>query len=196
MAAATAQHGDDAPAARPAARVSILAFDLHTGGAERVAARLAGGLPPERFSADLVLRDPSPPQRSTPLAAAVETRIVPADVPQVWYRELAALWARRVPDVVVAHVNTLNQQALLARHRLCAGFPVVLVEHTMVGRYLAAWQHELRWAVELAYRTVYADADAVVVPHEDVAADLARFTGLPESRITVIPNPALEGDPA
>jgi glycosyltransferase involved in cell wall biosynthesis len=171
-------------------RLAILTSTLGGGGAQRSMIRLAGGMAERGYAVDLVLRraeghyvdEVQNGVRVVDLDAGRMLFSVPALVrylrrerPQAVlaalnYVNIVGLWARRVAGVrtrfVVSERNTLSPAA---RHRRTWR---ELVRPKLIGRF-------------------YPWADGIVAVSEGVASDLAGVTGLPRSRIDVIPNPVI-----
>ena len=164
---------------------------LNVGGAERVVTLLLRHLPRERFEPELALVQDSGPFLEQ----------VPADVPvhdlratRVRYGlpKLLRLVRRLKPDVLLSHLSYLNLAVMLLRPFLPRSTRVLLQETTTLSEQLAEGSRPGLHA--LAYRLLYARADAVVCCSEAMLEDLVRRFGLPRQRLRCVPNPVDENE--
>jgi glycosyltransferase involved in cell wall biosynthesis len=98
------------------------------------------------------------------------------------------------PDSIISFLNYPNMVLLLTAP-LCRGKNrfVVNVRNTMS---VAAANADSKWvrSVPRLMKRLFRLADAVVAPSSGAGQDVVRITGLPDERITVIPNPVLRPD--
>ncbi len=177
------------PEARsPSGRVAFAVPRLAVGGAERTTVTLANALAATGLGVDLVVVTPGGPLRDQvgPDVRVVELRcrrVLTSLVPLAGY-----LRASR-PDWMVASGSHLAIAVLLARRLTFSPARVVVAEHTLLSRALAlAPSAPQRW-IYRATRLFYPWADAVVVPSEAAAREVASVTRLPPASIRVMPNP-------
>lgn len=159
-------------------RLSLVVSSLSNGGAERVAAVLAGGFVGRGFRVQVLTYHP---ELTDDYPVPPEVKRVQLDFhtsgPGKIFRIRAAL-AEFAPDVVISFTNKVNVRTLLAG--LGKPWVTVATEHNVPRN------HPLSWKWEAARRLTYPWAQAVVGVSEGVLADF-RYLSAP-SRI-VIPNP-------
>lgn len=172
----------------PGMRIAFLLPDLCLGGAERATLDLAAALQRLGHAPELLL------MRATgELLAEAEARFPVAALAVGRVRELARALGRTLsrnpPDALVAAMWPLTVVAPLARWRARTRCPVIVSEHGVLSRQYAgkgpAHAALLRTSLAVGLRA----ADARVGVAEGVVADMARLSGLPRSRMAVIPNP-------
>jgi len=167
-------------------RVLLLIPHLGGGGAEKVTALLACGLPPEKYDVHLGLVT----------AESVGTEILPEpvtvhriDAGRVRYaagRLLRLVWQVR-PAVVLSNMAHLNFLVLALRALFPRGVRVVVRQNGTVSAMLDADRRP--WLARLLYRVLYRRADRVICPSAAMANDLSAALGIEAGRIVVLPNP-------
>jgi glycosyltransferase involved in cell wall biosynthesis len=169
-------------------KVVLFLPSLDGGGAERVFVELANAFSSLGVPVDLALARASGPYLSE-LAPTV--RVVDFGCPGV-LRSLPRL-VRHLrterPEAMLSALEHANFAAVLAR-QFARGETRCIVSTRSV---LSMLKHETgtlsAWRVIGASRLAYPFADAVIANSAGVAADLARFMGVPRARIHVIYNP-------
>ena len=174
----------------PKARVAMFLPNLKGGGAERISVHLANELAERGYRTELVLAeaagtflaDVSPKVKVVDLGAK---RLASAILPLVRY-----LRAER-PDVLFSHLDYANVVALLARRLARVPtrvVPVVHITHSQAHSHSRSRREPLlRHAIKLFYPS----ADRIVSVSQGSATDMMRMTGVPESLLRVIYNPAI-----
>ena len=167
-------------------RVLVIVPHLGGGGAERVAALVAGGLSKEKYEVHLVLAaQANRAIESLPPAVAVHTlgarRVRSAAIP------LVRLVRRIRPDVILSGAAHLNFLVLLLRPLFPRKTRVLVRQDATVSSVLAFGS--LPWYTSLLYRSLYCRADQVICPSRAMADDLARELRLGKERIAVLANP-------
>jgi glycosyltransferase involved in cell wall biosynthesis len=98
---------------------------------------------------------------------------------------------REQPDALLADKDKVNRLALWARRLTGVHTRVAVRLGINVSQNLETRGALQRWTQRTSIRRFYRWADAIVVPSEGVAADLAQLGRLPRERITVLPNPVV-----
>lgn len=98
---------------------------------------------------------------------------------------------RERPDTLLADKDKVNRLALWARFLAGAPARVVVRLGINISQNLATRGAWTRWAQRTSIRLFYRWADAIIVPSEGVAVDLAILARLPRERIDVLPNPVV-----
>jgi glycosyltransferase involved in cell wall biosynthesis len=98
---------------------------------------------------------------------------------------------RERPDALLADKDKVNRLALWARRLARVPTRVAVRLGINVSQNLATRDVLTRCVQKLSMRLFYRWADAIVVPSEGVAADLAMLARLPRERISVLPNPVV-----
>jgi len=95
------------------------------------------------------------------------------------------------PVAMLSDKDRVNRTALLARW--LAGVPtrLVLRSGTTISIDLAHRGAFERWLQRNSMGKLYRFADQVIVPAQDVADDLSRYTGLAREHIQVVPSPVV-----
>ena len=93
------------------------------------------------------------------------------------------------PDVLLSDKDRVNRVSLWAKR--LAGVParVVVRNGTTVSKDLAGRDALDRWLHYISMHYWYPRADAIIVPSQGAADDMARFAKLPDGRITVVRSP-------
>lgn len=166
-------------------RIGFLLPHFRAGGAERVVLNWISALDRSRFQPVLFL---------TKVEGAF-LDLLPADVTPVSLgggralrlgRRIAdALTAERI-DIAYSATNAMNLALLTAPGVRAAR---VVSEHTQPDAYLA--EAKLAWLRRMAMRRYYRRADAIAVPTDRIAHELAATLGRPLPTVT-LPNPILD----
>jgi glycosyltransferase involved in cell wall biosynthesis len=169
--------------------IALLLPTLEIGGAERSAAVLAGALAARGEPVDLVVGRVRGPLGHSLVPPGV--RLVELGTRRVLtsFRALSRYLRREQPVALLANLTHANAMALLTRDYLGPPVRIIIVEHSVLSgfaRNSGVLRHRL---LPLVARGTYGRADAVVAVSAGGGSDLAQITRLPESRITVIPNP-------
>ncbi len=167
-------------------RVLVVIPHLGGGGAERVAALVAGGLSKQKYDVHLglvtqVSRDFSdlPPPVTVHMLGA--RRVRTAAIP------LIRLIRRIKPDVILSGAAHLNFLVLLLRPLFPRKTRVLVRQDATVSSVLAFG--DVPWYTPLLYRYLYRRADHIICQSRAMADDLARELPLARERIVVLPNP-------
>jgi len=167
-------------------RVLLLIPHLGGGGAEQVTALLARGLSQEKYELHLGLvtqADAGPDYLRHKLKLhALGAKRVRAGA----FRLLRLVW-RLKPDVILSGMAHLNFLVLMLRHFFPPGTRVLVRQNGTVSASLAFG--DLPGYTRLFYRLLYRHADRVICQTPAMAKDLAGELGIPEARLTVLPNP-------
>jgi len=166
---------------------TVLPSLLPLGGAERLALNLIKEMLLAGYSADLVLfNDSGEVRAAVPAGCRVinlgAARLVAGLVPLVRYLRSVR------PDVVHVMMWPLTSYAVLARAIARVETRLVVSDHSMLSRQYAS-RGVLHSGVQRAImRLTYRFADVRVAVSGDVAADVARMSGLPEETFRVVHN--------
>jgi glycosyltransferase involved in cell wall biosynthesis len=101
---------------------------------------------------------------------------------------------RERPDVLLADKDKVNRLALWARRLARVRTRVAVRLGINVSQNLATRGGIDRWVQLTSIRFFYPWADAVIVPSQGVATDLAAVGRLPRDRIHVLPNPVVTAE--
>lgn len=163
-------------------RVLFLIPHLGGGGAERVIAHLAGGLPASRYEIHLgLITQGGVPASSLPANVTVHalgaSRVRAAAVP------LFRLMWRLKPDLVFSGIFHLNFLVLLLRPLLPGVTRYVIRQngHTAQETETSAW-------TRLLYRILYPRAEIIVCQSEAMAGEMKALLGGTD-KLRVLPNP-------
>lgn len=166
----------------------------------RLAATLPAGIPVVPIACASRVRTAREVLRAAPrLAPATLAAILLGREPETALREidgLASALRQRRPSILLAATPYRNLEALLARERAGGGTRIVVSEHNdlRAGHGLGRGRH--RMLLGRLQRALYPRADAIVAVSRGAAEDVARRSGLPLERVTVIHNPAVPSDVA
>jgi glycosyltransferase involved in cell wall biosynthesis len=174
------------PNSRP--RLLLLIPHLGGGGAEQVTARLARGLDPQKYDLHLAL-----------ITQTVDAPALAAATLPPWVT-VHPLGGRRVrssalpllrllrklrPQLILSSMFHLNFLVLLLRPLL--GFPVrILIRQNGTASSALA---EIPRYNRLLYRLLYPRADCVLCQSAAMVRDLRDSFAVPESRLSILPNP-------
>jgi glycosyltransferase involved in cell wall biosynthesis len=164
----------------------LLIPHLGGGGAERVIELLARHLPAEKYELHLGLIT----QAETGvegLPAGVQLHALNVARVRAGAFRLLRLIRRLKPDLILSGIFHLNFLVLLLRPLLPKGTRILARQNGTVSSMLSFGG--LPWYTRLLYRRLYRRADRVICQSPSMAEDLARQLGLPEERLTVLPNP-------
>lgn len=181
------------PRAVPQGGIAIVLHDLRGGGAERACLRLARGMVASGRQVELVLVRREGVYLSD-IPPGVELTVL--DKPRVSQSigALARHFHRTRPRAVLSALTHMNLATIAATRLSGSGARLVVSERNQISAKAReardAWQRAVYRAVPLAYRA----ADRVVAVSGGVAADLAQFGRLPDSKIRVIHNPVFDPD--
>jgi len=104
-------------------------------------------------------------------------------------------YLRRVrPAALLSDKDRVNRAAIIARALARVDCRLGVRLGTTVSVNLASRGRLDRWLQTWSMRTLYRHADAVLVPSQGAADDLARHAHLPRDRIRVVPSPILTPD--
>lgn len=173
-------------------RVTLVLSNLGGGGAERVAITLARELSSQGYSCNFFLKN----KEGELLPEAVsEFKVYSAEVR--WLRGLVLplkrFFEEQQPDIVLVSIWPLTVFASIARFLSSFRPKLIFWEHSMMSMSPQAETSMQRFFMRLSMTWFYRKADAIVTPTQGVARDIASLSGVPHSRISVIPNPAAMG---
>lgn len=100
------------------------------------------------------------------------------------------------PCAVLAAMWPLTSIAVWARHLARVPTRIVVSDHTDYTATPVGSSRAAMWKLQTAMRWSYPRADGIVAVSEGVAVAVARFSGLPRSRIAIIHNPVRPPSPA
>lgn len=168
--------------------IAILAPDLRAGGAERVCAALAAAFARDGLRVEFVLRQ-ARGELLEDLPEGVSVHDLAAPRVRNAFLPLADYLQKRRPRAMLAVMWPITSVAVWAAAAAKAPTRVITADHNILslsgpGR-PGLPQLAMRWAM----RASYGRADGVVGVSAGVADDIARLSGLPRDRITVIHNP-------
>lgn len=167
-------------------KVLLLIPHLGGGGAEQVAALLAGGLSRDKYELHLGLMTQAAPMAGSLPPWIAAHGLGASRVRTAGFR-LLCLIRRLKPDLIVSGMAHLNFLVLLLRP-LFPGNPGVLIRQN--GTVSAALEsRDLPSYSRLLYRLLYRHADRVICQSRAMADDLGRELGIREARLAVLPNP-------
>lgn len=176
----------------PARRPSVAVFLATSGhsGVDRIAQRLIPAMASKGYPVDL-LRVHGHGPALDPVPSGV--RVIDLGSRHVYgcIGSLVRYLRRERPHALLADKDRVNRTALLAR--FLAGVPLRLVlrSGTTISVDLASRGALDRWLQRSSMRLLYRRADAVVVPSQGAAEDLADFAALPRDHVRMVPNPVV-----
>jgi glycosyltransferase involved in cell wall biosynthesis len=167
-------------------RVLVLVPHLGGGGAEKVAALLAGGLSKNKYDVHLGLitqsepgPNPFPPWVSLHLLGA--RRVRSGTIP------LLLLIRRIRPSVILSGAAHLNFLVLLLRPFYLRKTRVLVRQDSTVSSVLSFGS--VPWYTSFLYRVLYRRADHIICQSRAMADDLSRELRIEKERIVVLANP-------
>lgn len=177
------------PSLEGSRRVAIFAATSGHSGVDRIVANLirqfdAWGLPIDLLG--ISGHGPDVPDdglrhlRRIDLGAAHVATALPA---------LVRYLRREQPIAMLTDKDRVNRVAILGRRLAGSDIKLVVRLGTTVSVNLAERAVFDRWIQRASIRRLYPLADRVIVPSEDVAADLVAYTGLPPKQIQVVRSP-------
>jgi glycosyltransferase involved in cell wall biosynthesis len=174
-------------------RCSFFLPNLDGGGAELVLLRLAQGFADRGITTDLVLANATGPYMNR-VPAGVRVVDLRARPPVVVSKTLAlgGYLRRERPEVLVAGLDIVSSSTT-ARALSRRPTRVVMSVQTNLSRQFEDKPRGARIRKALV-RALYGRADRLVAVSRGTAADLARISGLPRERISVIYNPVVPPD--
>jgi glycosyltransferase involved in cell wall biosynthesis len=165
-------------------RVLLLIPHLGGGGAERVTALLAQGLPKEKYELHLGLVTQAATQFTLP---GVQVHAMGARRVRGGALHLLRLVRRLRPDLILSGMAHLNFLVLLLRPLFPRRTLVIVRQNSTASATLEFGG--LPAYTRTFYRLLYRRADRVVCQSEAMARDLAVHLGVPRVRLAVLPNP-------
>jgi glycosyltransferase involved in cell wall biosynthesis len=165
-------------------RLLLLIPHLGGGGAERVTALLARGLPVEKYEIHLGLITQAEAREELP--PWVHTHGLGARRVSAGTFGLLGLVRRLKPDLILSGMAHLNFLVLLLRPFFPKGTRVLVRQNGSVSAALASG--EVHSYTRLLYRLLYRHADRVLCQSRAMAEEIA-LLGIPEGRLAVLPNP-------
>lgn len=163
------------------------------GGVERMIVNLCNGLAHLGCRVDLLLARDKAPHLAV-LDPAVRLVKLPASHTLGALFPLARYLRETRPNGLIAAKDRANQAAVIAKRLARVDTRVITRLGTTVSASISHRNPLTRLFWRLPMRLTYRLADAVVAVSMGVATDLAVITGLPQSTITVIPNPVITPD--
>jgi len=165
----------------------FLATSGHSG-VDRVMNNLMGEFAARGIAVDLLrianhgpyLEAPLPGMRFVELGSSHVNSSLP---PLVRYLK------RERPQALLTDKDRVNRLALWARRLAGVSTRVVVRIGTTVSKNLERRSPWARWSQYNSMRWFYPWADAIIVPSQGAARDLANISGIPLDRIRVVPNP-------
>jgi len=176
---------DNPMSANPRPKILLLIPHLGGGGAERVAALLARGLPAEKYELHLGLITQA--HTSEALPNSVNLHALGAPRVRAGAFRLLRLVHCLKPKLILSGMAHLNFLVLLLRPFFPRRTRVLVRQNSTVSASLA-FDGLPRYTRPL-YRLLYRRADRVICQTQSMAADLAQELGVPENRLVVLPNP-------
>jgi glycosyltransferase involved in cell wall biosynthesis len=175
--------------------VAIILPNLASGGAERVCLALAEAFTADGLSVEMVLR-----QKRGDLLSLVPEGVTVHDLaaPRVRQalRPLVGYLRERRPRAVLSAMWPLNSLVLWARSMSGVDCRAVTSDHNILSLSGQGRPGLRRLAMRAGMAASYGSADGVVGVSQGVADDIARLSGLPLSRVSLIYNPITPLPPA
>jgi glycosyltransferase involved in cell wall biosynthesis len=171
--------------ANPRPRLLLLIPHLGGGGAERVTALLARGLPAEKYEVHLGLITQSDAGKALP--ASVQVHALGAPRVRAGAFRLLRLIRRLKPNLILSGMAHLNFLVLLLRPFYPRGTRALVRQNGTILATMASGK--LPRSTCLLYRLLYRRADKVICQTPSMAEDLSRELGVAENRLAVLPNP-------
>ena len=166
-------------------KVLLLIPHLGGGGAERVTALLARGLPAEKYELHLGLITQAATSEALPTSVQVHA-LGAHRVRAGAFRLLRLVWQLK-PDLILSGIYHLNFLVLLLRPFFPRGTHVLVRQNGTVSTTLAFGG--LPGYTRLLYRLLYHRADRIICQTLSMAEDLASELGVAQNRLAVLPNP-------
>jgi glycosyltransferase involved in cell wall biosynthesis len=167
-------------------RVLVLVPHLGGGGAEKVAALLAGGLSKDKYEVHVGLVTQSEPGPET-LPPWVSLHLLGARRVRAGAVPLLLLIRRIRPNIILSGAAHLNFLVLLLRPFFPRRTRVLVRQDATVSSVLSFGS--VPWYTSLLYRVLYRRADHIICQSRAMADDLARELRIETGRIAVLPNP-------
>jgi glycosyltransferase involved in cell wall biosynthesis len=169
----------------PRPKVLLLIPHLGGGGAERVMALLAHGLPEEKYELHLGLITQTTIRDALP--ASVHVHCLGAHRVRAGAFRLLRLVRQLKPELILSGMAHLNFLVLLLRPFFPRGTRVLVRQNGTISATLAFGG--VPGYTRLLYRMFYRRADRIICQTQAMAVDLAQELGVPENRLAVLPNP-------
>jgi glycosyltransferase involved in cell wall biosynthesis len=172
-------------------KIAIVAPDLRGGGAERVVINLANAFVERGNSVEMVLLSAAGEFLSelNPKVNIVNLKV--SRMRGVIFPLVRYLRSAR-PATLLACMWPLTVLALWARALSRMPTRVVVAEHTTWSRSELLSRFTVGWQVRASMHHFFPKADAIVAVSQGAADDLACFSGVDRSSISVIYNPVVE----
>ncbi len=167
-------------------RVLLLISHLGGGGAERVAALLARGLPAEKYEVHLALVTQSGMEGERLPRCVTVHKLGAHRARGAAIQVLRLVWRLR-PAVLLSGIAHLNFLVLLLRPFLPRGTTVLVRQNATVSAALASG--DLPRYTGWLYRVLYRRADRIICQSRAMALDMARELRIEEELLAVLPNP-------
>lgn len=163
------------------------------GGVERMLVNLAGGLVAAGMRVDFLTRpsDLVYRERLDRRVRLIETGAT--DLFRALPTAIRYLRQER-PDIVLCGKDRAASAVLLARRLSGVEFSLVMRHGTTVSARLAGRSRWKRWRATRTLQRIHAGAAAIVANSQGVAADMARFAGVPLDHIHLILNPVVTAE--
>ena len=168
------------------AKVLLLTTQLGGGGAQRVMALVAQGLPEARFEVHLALTRSGEPGPGA-LPSQVRVHALNAGRVRAAALSLLRLIRRLRPDVILSGAPEISFAVLLLRPFLPRKTRLLLRQNATLSAILA--QGRAPRYTRLLYRLLYRRADCIICQSRAMADDLRREAAIPVEKLAVLPNP-------
>jgi glycosyltransferase involved in cell wall biosynthesis len=173
--------------------ISFVLPNLRGGGAERVTINLANSFVKRGYAVDIVLLSAT---GEFLLDLLPEIRVVDLEVRRLRSALLPLIrYLRKVrPEAVLVCMWPLTIIMLCARAFAQVHTRMVVAEHTTWSRdeFFKIWYKSIQVRASMHY--LFPQADGIVAVSQGAASDLARFSNLDRSAITLIYNPVVGDD--
>ena len=168
------------------ARVLLLTTQAGGGGAQRVMALVAQGLPQARFEVHVALTRGDAAEAEA-LPRAVRVHALKAGRARAAALPLLRLIWRLRPEVILCGAPEISFAVLLLRPFLPAKTRLLVRQNSTVSAILT--KGHVPWYTRLLYRLLYRRADCIICQSRAMADDLQREAALAGDRLAVLPNP-------
>lgn len=167
--------------------------DLSGGGAERLHLRLLPYFIKMGYRVTFLLDRLSGELLEPARAAGATLVALGADRQLKAVPKLTAFLSRERPDVLISNMEHMNVMAVLARRLARVRTRLIVTQHNAFSEQIKrrSWQFRI---LPTLYRLAIPRADHIVAVSAGVADDLAKTTGLPRQRMTVIYNGVVTED--
>lgn len=169
-------------------KIAIILHDLRMGGAENIMLQLAAALSKEDVDVDLLLAHVQGPLLGR---VPAKVRVVDLNVndPLAMLRKVTEYLRANRPTALISPFEVTSVVAILAKWLAASRTRIVVRLSVALSRHKRVWFKKMleRITVSLLYRF----ANAIVAVSKGVARDFSSYSGIPESRLTVIYNPII-----